>query len=74
MAKTLCSSCASSIWCPTWSEWKCKKHGLRMYSAVASCNDYSARPKGFKEPACQCKDCLVNDIILDEADEETDGE
>lgn len=91
MAKTLCSSCSYSIWCPTWSEWKCKKHETRMHSAVESCNDYSVRPiapilafknnplnafkdNPFNSPLCQCKDCLVNEIILDEMDEGMDGE
>lgn len=74
MADTLCASCASSIWCPTWAEWKCKQHERRMYSVVERCTDYTARPKSFKEPMCQCKDCLVNEMILDEMDEETDGE
>lgn len=67
---TLCSNCVNSVRCMTWAEWKCKKYEKRIYGSRAACPDYSKRPKGFKEPMCQCEDCLKNEMILDELDEE----
>lgn len=73
-ADTLCSSCALSIWCPTWTEWRCRKYEKRIYSKLTTCPEYKVRPKGFKEPMCQCEDCLKNELILDEMDEEKEAE
>lgn len=70
---TLCSSCVNSVRCMTWSEWKCKKYEKRIYSKRLACPEYKVRPKGFKEPMCQCEDCLKNEMILDEMDEEKDS-
>ena len=68
----LCATCTMSIWCPTWTEWKCKAKEKRIYNykAVTSCDDYKKRDKNFKEPKCQCKDCLENDILFEEESEE----
>ena len=30
MAKELCATCAESIWCPTWAEWRCKAKEKRI--------------------------------------------
>lgn len=64
----LCPSCANSIWCPTWTEWKCKdlKKRIYGYTNLTSCNNYTKRDKNFKEPKCQCKFCLVNEKLLDD--------
>ena len=69
MASGLCPSCENSIWCPTWTEWKCKAKSRRVHSAVTKCDDYKKRGKDFKEPKCQCEDCLKNEIIWDEGEE-----
>lgn len=72
MSKQLCASCSSSIWCPTWGEWKCRLHERRIYSAMLlskQCPDYKRRPKDFKESKCQCKSCLENEALLDEESE-----
>lgn len=65
MAKGLCETCAESIWCPTWGEWKCKAKSKRIYSDVTKCSDYKKRDKNFKEPRCQCDDCLKNEALWD---------
>lgn len=75
MAKEgLCSSCVNSIWCNTWAEWKCAKRKTRFtnfgYSQPATCTDYKKRDKNFKEPKCQCEDCLRNESLLGEESEE----
>lgn len=78
MAKAnLCESCVSSRWCATWAERKCVKRGLRFtaygHFQPAECPDYKKRDKNFKEPRCQCEDCLQNESLLDELDEESEG-
>lgn len=61
----LCATCEKSIFCNTWGEWKCKGLELRVYGDVVQCGTYKKRPKDFKEPKCQCEDCLNNYINED---------
>lgn len=75
MAKVgLCSSCSHSIFCPTWSERKCSERAIRFtsygYSQPTTCANYKKRDKNFKEPKCQCEDCLRNESLVDEESEE----
>lgn len=70
----LCSSCVEGIFCPTWAEWKCRKFKKRIYSKPTTCKGYKSRPKDFKDPKCQCEDCLKNEILTDEMYEEIDKE
>ena len=67
MDECLCASCVQSIYCDTWSEWKCKAKEKRIYNykTVASCDNYKKRDKNFKEPKCQCENCLENELISD---------
>ena len=76
MSEKLCSSCTSSIWCPTWSEWKCKALKRRIYwnSFLTTCRFYKKRGKDFKELKCQCDDCLKNETLLDELEEVDDDD
>lgn len=67
--KCLCSSCVNSIWCPTWAEWKCKNFEKRIYELISKCNGYKKRDKNFKEPECRCKDCLKNEMLWDEKED-----
>ena len=69
MASGLCPSCVNSVWCPTWTEWKCKAKSKRIYSVVTKCGSYKKRDKDFKEPKCQCEDCLKNEILWDKEEE-----
>ena len=66
--KSLCPTCVYSIWCRTWAEWKCKKLQIRLRNSnvVTTCDHYKTRPKGFKEPKCQCEDCLKNELLYEE--------
>lgn len=71
MANTgLCPTCAHSIWCPSWAEWKCTEKAIRFteygFKQPTSCSDYKKRGKDFKEPSCQCDVCLINEKLLDE--------
>lgn len=72
----LCPTCVNSIWCPTWAEYKCTKKEVRLTSyglkQPITCADYKKRGKDFKESKCQCDDCLKNEKLLDEEDEEND--
>ena len=74
MATGLCETCVYSIWCPTWGEWKCKNRERRIYGTVTTCHNYSKRPKDFKEPKCQCKNCLENELLMELEDEEKEIE
>lgn len=73
MGVGLCPSCANSIRCDTWGEWKCKKLEKRIYGykTLTKCVYYKKRPSNFEEQKCQCDDCLKNDL-LDEISEEGD--
>ena len=75
MAESLCPSCANSIRCDTWAEWRCKKYEKRIYNytAITKCKLYSKRPKNFKEPKCQCEDCLKNELLLTEEYDEKEN-
>lgn len=66
MAKTLCETCSEAIWCPTWAEWRCKAKEKRIYVKLTKCSDYEKRDKNFKEPKCQCKSCLENELLFEE--------
>ena len=34
MAEGSCPSCVNSVWCDTWSEWKCKKLNKRILGKI----------------------------------------
>ena len=67
-----CTSCVNGIRCSTWSEVKCKKLERRIYGykTLIDCKFYKKRPKDFKEPRCQCEDCLKNELLSEEYLEE----
>lgn len=64
----LCPTCAESIHCDTWGEMKCKKLERRIngYKTLTYCKFYKKRDKSFKEPKCQCEDCLKNGALHEE--------
>lgn len=66
MAKFLCETCMNAIWCPTWAEWKCRSKEKRIRRELTKCSDYKKRDKNFKEPKCQCKSCLENELLFEE--------
>lgn len=68
MAEDLCSTCANSIRCDTWAEWKCRKFERRIYDyyTMTNCEFYKKRQKNFKEPKCQCEDCINNESLCDD--------
>lgn len=68
MGKFLCETCMNAIWCPTWTEWKCKVKEKRIRGEMTKCSDYKKRDKNFKEPKCQCKNCLENELLFEEED------
>ena len=63
----LCATCTMSIWCPTWTEWKCRVKEKRIYNfkTLTECESYKKRDKNFKESKCQCENCLENELIYD---------
>ena len=65
---TLCSTCTKSIWCPTWAQWKCLAYSMRIRDnqIIDVCDSYRKRNKNFKEPKCQCEDCLKNELLYEE--------
>lgn len=73
MNKGLCCTCANSIACSTWAEWKCliQKRRIYEYADMTSCPDYKKRDKDFKESKCQCEDCLKNESLMDRDTEDT---
>lgn len=54
----LCPSCESAIWCNIWGQFKCKTKERYITGRKTICASYTKRPKDFKEPQCQCEDCL----------------
>lgn len=68
----LCPTCVNSIRCDTWAEVKCKKLKRRIYGykTLTECKFYGKRDRLFKEPKCQCEDCLKNEALADENGEE----
>lgn len=63
-----CPTCANSIFCPTWAEWKCLKLKKRVYdkNERENCQYYQKRSKGAEEPQCHCEDCLKQGKDLEE--------
>lgn len=73
--KSLCEDCTESRWCETYGEVKCLAQKKRIYGYVklidpAQCKFYKKRGKNFKESKCQCEDCLRNEQLVEEAEEE----
>lgn len=70
--KEFCPTCTQSIFCPTWSEVKCKAFERRVYNydKLTECVFYKKRGKDFKEPRCRCEDCLKNESLHEEVEEE----
>lgn len=71
-SKSLCPTCSNSIRCETYGEYKCtaKKHRIYGWKEMTECKEYKKRPKGWKEMPCQCKDCLANDKLSEEIEED----
>lgn len=71
MSKELCPNCVNSVRCETWAEWKCKAYEKRVYDydTLTNCKSFKLRDKNFKDPKCQCDDCLKNDILWEEDEE-----
>lgn len=75
MATTgLCPTCIHSCWCPTWAEYRCFAKEIRLSEygipQPTECSEYKKREKDFKEPKCQCEDCLDNEKLWNECDDE----
>lgn len=72
----LCPNCVNAVRCYTWAEWRCLKRALRFtsygHSQPTECSDYKKRDKNFKEPRCQCDDCLRNESLIEELEEESE--
>lgn len=62
----LCVSCANSIFCETWGEWKCRDLEIRIRGSLVECGSYKKRPRDFKESKCQCEDCLNNAALYED--------
>lgn len=73
MANNLCASCSNSLRCYTWGEYRCSAKKRRVYETVAKCDDYIKRPKNWKEMRCQCDDCLRNEALAEELEEESEA-
>ena len=70
--KSLCPTCSNSICCETWAEWKCtaKKRRIYGWKETTECKEYKKRPKNWKEMLCRCEDCLKNDKLSEEIEED----
>lgn len=71
-SKGSCPTCANSIRCETWTEFKClvNKHRYSYSEPVTICDSYEKRGSDFKESKCQCEDCLTNVALAEEYLEE----
>lgn len=67
----LCPTCVNSIFCPTYADWKCLEHMRRYpYAGARECDDYKKRPAKWEGKRCQCEDCLKNELLMDEIEED----
>ena len=54
-----CDTCENAIFCPTWTEYKCKAFSRRnVYKPDEpnNCKKY-VKKKSKEEPTCHCDDC-----------------
>lgn len=58
MSDKSCGKCTNGILCGTWGEYKCKVKKERVHGDISECSDFKRRDKNFKEPKCQCDDCM----------------
>lgn len=65
-----CRNCSNSIFCPTWTEWKCTVKKVRYFDPESNCDKHIKRPKNWKDMKCRCEDCLKNDLLDVEIEEE----
>lgn len=70
--KGLCPTCSSAIFCETYGEYKCTEKKRRIYGVaqMTECKEYKKRPAGWKEMPCRCEDCLKNEKLSEEMEEE----
>ena len=68
----LCPTCSNSVRCNTYAEWKCivKKRRIYEYADITLCPDYKKRPAKWKEMKCRCEDCLKNELLAEENEDE----
>jgi len=67
----LCATCSKSIFCRTWTNWKCLEHKkCYPYAGVKECEDYKKRPVKWAVMPCRCEDCLKNELLADEIEED----
>ena len=55
-----CDTCANAIFCPTWTEYKCKalsRRNVYKPDEPNNCKKY-VKNKSNEEPTCNCDDCL----------------
>ena len=52
--------CEHSIFCPTWTEWKCvkKREKIGEGNICRGCIDFKKKDKDAKEPECHCETCV----------------
>lgn len=74
----LCANCVHSLWCPVWTELKCTKHDVVFSSYGRStpdeCADFKKRGKDFKERLCHCDDCMDNESLVEQREEEANND
>lgn len=68
--KSLCASCSKAVRCHTWAEWKCTAKLVRYSKPVTTCDEYTKRPAKWEEKPCQCEDCLKNELLMADREEE----
>ena len=68
MDECLCASCTQSIYCFTCFECICnvKEQLFYNYKTITNCEYYKKRDKNFKEPKCQCENCLENELTMED--------
>lgn len=66
--KGLCPTCVNGVMCNTWGEMKCLSKKMRIYGykTMTVCGSYKKRPRDFKEPKCQCEECLKRAAVYEE--------
>ena len=58
MNESKCKSCAYSIFCPSWGEYKCEMKQYRVVDKKGDCEHYKAKTKN-DERKCHCSTCVA---------------
>lgn len=65
MSEKICKTCAYSIFCPSWGEYKCemKQHRINVNSTKDTCDHYKKNTSKNDERKCHCSTCVAEGYV-----------